>query len=309
MNLHTKPEFKELITLVAKEYHIPETAVERDYFIVRSLLFLSKSDYVDACVFKGGTSLSKCYPGSIERFSEDIDLTFIPKDGMKNKQIEKSLKNIEKIMTQDFETEIIRENRNDRNKSSYFWYGNRDNKIKLEIGSSVRPDPYGMKFLKTYIQDYLEKHGYNDAILEFELESIAINVLNIERTFLDKIMAVKRHAFCGTIKDKARHIYDVTKLLALPEIKQFLNNTNELKKLIILTKETDAFYLEKRNCPKEYNPKDLYNFEQWKDKLLEAKIPYEKLHEDLLYTDEQQNFNDAIEAFEYVSDVFEHIDE
>ena len=36
---------------------------------------LADSEYAEKCVFKGGTSLSKCYPGSIERFSEDIDLT------------------------------------------------------------------------------------------------------------------------------------------------------------------------------------------------------------------------------------------
>ena len=67
MLLHNHPdEFKSLITLTAREKHIPEQAVERDYFIVRSLQFLAESEYAEECVFKGGTSLSKCYPGSIE---------------------------------------------------------------------------------------------------------------------------------------------------------------------------------------------------------------------------------------------------
>ena len=59
---------------------------------------LEKSEFADCCVFKGGTSLSKCYPGSIERFSEDIDLTFLA-SGLSKKQYDKSLKKIEKIMT------------------------------------------------------------------------------------------------------------------------------------------------------------------------------------------------------------------
>ena len=46
------------------------------------------SEYADKCVFKGGTSLSKCYPGSIQRFSEDIDLTYIPDDATSKKQDE-----------------------------------------------------------------------------------------------------------------------------------------------------------------------------------------------------------------------------
>ena len=75
MKLHTHPEeFRELITVVANEKHISESAVERDYYIVMMLKSLADSPYADQCVFKGGTSLSKCYPGSIDRFSEDIDL-------------------------------------------------------------------------------------------------------------------------------------------------------------------------------------------------------------------------------------------
>ena len=78
MKLHTHPEeFRELITVVANETHISESAVERDYYIVMMLKSLADSPYADQCVFKGGTSLSKCYPGSIDRFSEDIDLTFL----------------------------------------------------------------------------------------------------------------------------------------------------------------------------------------------------------------------------------------
>lgn len=75
MKLHeNKAEFRELITLTAQEKHIPESAVERDYYIVQALMSLSNSENADHCVFKGGTSLSKCYPGSIERFSEDTAL-------------------------------------------------------------------------------------------------------------------------------------------------------------------------------------------------------------------------------------------
>lgn len=78
MKLHTFPEeFRELITVVANEKHISESAVERDYYIVMMLKVLADSPYAEQCVFKGGTSLSKCYPGSIDRFSEDIDLTFL----------------------------------------------------------------------------------------------------------------------------------------------------------------------------------------------------------------------------------------
>lgn len=56
MKLHTHPEeFRELITVVANEKHISESAVERDYYIVMMLKSLADSPYADQCVFKGGT--------------------------------------------------------------------------------------------------------------------------------------------------------------------------------------------------------------------------------------------------------------
>ena len=310
MKLHeNKSEFRELITLTAQEKHIPESAVERDYYIVQALLFLSYSDNADRCVFKGGTSLSKCYPGSIERFSEDIDLTYIPEDGMINKQIERKLKAIEKTMTAGAEIEPIPEERNDHNKSSWFWHDSRDDKIKLEIGSSVRPEPYGIKSMKTYIQEYLENHGFYDVVSEYELTEISVNVLNIERTFIDKIMSVKRHAICGTIKTKVRHIYDVARLFRMREIQDFLANKDELKCLMDLTKQTDSVYLEKRNISENYDPTGAFGFVTWKSEFIMAKEAYEHLHEDLLYTDEKQNFDDAVSVFEQIDKVLIQIGE
>ena len=310
MPLHeNKTEFRELITLAAREKHIPESAVERDYYIVQALRFLSESENADRCVFKGGTSLSKCYPGSIERFSEDIDLTYIPEDGMTDKQIERKLKAVEKAMTAGAETEIIPEERNARNKSVWFWHGSRENKIKLEIGSSVRPEPYGVKTLKTYVQEYLETHGFEDAVREYGLTEIKVNVLNVERTFLDKIMSVKRHTICGTIRVKARHIYDVTRLFQMPGIRAFLDNKDELKRLIDLTKKTDSVYLEKRNIPETYNPTGPFGFATWKPEFLAAKDAYEHLHEELLYTDEKQSFEEAIKMFEQIDSILQEMGE
>jgi predicted nucleotidyltransferase component of viral defense system len=310
MRLHENiSEFNELITLTAQEKHIPESSVERDYYIVQALLLLSGSKNASRCVFKGGTSLSKCYPFSIERFSEDIDLSYIPEEGMKNKEIERKLKAIEKIMTSGAETEIIPEERNERNKSIWFWHGSRDNKIKLEIGSSVRPEPYGVKTIKTYIHEYLETHCFDDVIAEFGLTEVRVNVLNIERTFVDKIMAVKRHAICGTINSKARHIYDVVRLFKMQEIQGFLADKPNLKRLMVLTKQTDAIYLEKRNIPEGYGPTGSFDFASWKTAFMEAKGTYEHLHVDLLYTDKKQIFDDAVSVFEQINELLMQIDE
>ena len=310
MKLHEyQEEFKTLISIVASKLHIPESAVERDYYIVFLLKKLENSDYADKCVFKGGTSLSKCYPGSIERFSEDIDLTFLGMD-LSDNVCDKNIKRIEKIITHGAQTNKIPEERSPRSKSMHVWFGNEDNKIKLEIGSSVRPDPYSKKTFKSYIHEFLEEIGEKEDIKKYELTSVTLNVLNIERTFIDKIMSVKRHAICGSLDKKVRHIYDVVRLFKLPNIQDFLLNKSELKRIIQVTKETDSYYLEKREIPKEYNPKEAYDFNSWREHFtLEIRSRYETLHKDLLYTDEQQDFDDALNTFDALNQIFLEIGE
>ena len=312
MNLHIdKESFNDLIIITAKERGIPESAVKRDYYIVMVLQKLEQSEYAENCVFKGGTSLSKCYPGSIERFSEDIDLTFITEEDLSDKQYSRKIKQIETIMSVGATSEKINAERNNRNKSSMIWFDDDvDTRIKLEIGSSVRPDPYEKRTLKTYIQEHLEKEGMTEAIEQIDLKPVTINTLNIERTFLDKLFSVKRHAICGTLNKKVRHIYDVTRLYDMKEIQEFLLNKDELKRLVELTKKTDSFYLEKRNISKDYRPDGNYSFEEW-GKYFDDSIQdrYEKLHEDLLYTDEKQNFLKAIETFEKINGLFKEIEE
>ena len=310
MKLHVyQAEFEELTSLVAHEKHISESAVRRDYAIVRLLKNLADSPYAEQCVFKGGTSLSKCYPGSIERFSEDIDLTFLGME-LGDKECDRTIKKIEGTMTVGAETEKISTERSNRSKSMYVWFEDPLDKIKLEIGSTVRPDPYLKKQIKTYIQEFLEMHGFEEDVKRYELCSVELNTLGIERTFVDKVMSVKRHAICGTLGSKVRHIYDIKKLYFMPEIQEFISDDDQLQRLVRLTKETDSYYLGKRNIPATYDPDGPYAFDAWRDSLDgTVRNNYEKLHETLLFTDEKQVFKDAVEVLEKIDARFRQIGE
>lgn len=310
MKLHLdKSEFNLLVSFVASDYHIPESAVRRDYFMTLVLGRLSRSEYASRCVFKGGTSLSKCYPETIERFSEDIDLTFLGMD-LSDKACSKTIKKIESILSEGLETEAVANERSPRSKSMYLWYENPADKIKLEIGSNVKPDPYSSMTISSYIRDFLIDGGYFEEIEKYELDEFELNVLSITRTFTDKIMAVKRHALCGSLDKKVRHIYDVTMLFEQPEIQAFIGDVSELKRVISLTKQTDAYYLAKRNIPEGFDPLGPYDFEAW-DFLFDDGIKhrYETLQEDLLYTDEKQDFGRAKETFMLISNILKKIGE
>lgn len=185
MNLHEyESDFKALAGIVSEKLHIKASDVKRDYFIVYMLNKLAQSEWVDRCVFKGGTSLSKCYPHSIERFSEDIDLTYL---GMEedDKTCDKSIRKIISVMTEGAHSEKIPGEGNARNKSRKVWFDGQSTYIKLEIGSSIRPEPYSLKTIKSYIHGYLDEVGNAAAIDRFELKAVTINTLAIERTFVD----------------------------------------------------------------------------------------------------------------------------
>lgn len=180
----------------------------------------------------------------------------------------------------------------------------------MEIGSSVKPHPYGLKPLKSYIHEYLLQIGETETAKEYGLQSFEVNVLDIERTFVDKLMTVKRHAICGSLPMKVRHIYDVVRLLDMQVIQDFMSNNEELKEIIQMTKKTDSKYLEKRNIPEEYNPMGPYDFKSWKGKFNSGiKSSYEDLHNHLLYTDIQQEWDQVEKTFERINQILKDIDE
>jgi len=76
---------------------------------------------------------------------------------------------------------------------------------------------------------YLGKAG--DIIVEYELETFSVNVLDYRRTFCEKLSAVARASYesdnnFDELKKKIRHLYDLYYLMQEKEIIQFLNSDN-----------------------------------------------------------------------------------
>ena len=63
-----------IFEVTAREMRVRPIIVEKDFWVCVVLNYLlNESKFKDILIFKGGTSLSKCY-GVIKRFSEDVDL-------------------------------------------------------------------------------------------------------------------------------------------------------------------------------------------------------------------------------------------
>lgn len=74
MLLHNdKDLFREVVLSTSEKMNLVVPIVEKDYYVTMLLQKLAAD--CPASVFKGGTSLSKCYH-IIDRFSEDIDISF-----------------------------------------------------------------------------------------------------------------------------------------------------------------------------------------------------------------------------------------
>ena len=68
---------------------IPGNIIEKDYYVTITLKSLS--DKLEDMVFKGGTSLTKCYQ-LLDRFSEDIDLSYTAESGVPGDSRKRQLK-------------------------------------------------------------------------------------------------------------------------------------------------------------------------------------------------------------------------
>ena len=254
MKLHlNKEDFTDLIRLTAQDMNILEVYIEKDYWVCYILKNLSKSEYLENIVFKGGTSLSKAY-GLIERFSEDIDLQLLNFEGGDSKK-KNLIKNIEVDISEGL---VLLEGHPRESKSgnirktiySYvrlieendFFQGSQE--LVLEINAMSTPEPYEKREIKTYISEFLEKTN-RDYINEYELESFTVNVLDKRRTFVEKIFAVIDFSFEANyieeLSNKIRHIYDLYILFNDEEVKEFFNSSEFYQMANKVVVENDFF--------------------------------------------------------------------
>ena len=78
-----------LIIQVSSKLNLPVQAIEKDWWVTIVLEALFSLPMSEHFVFKGGTSLSKCW-NLITRFSEDIDISLSPEAFGKKYEVEPS---------------------------------------------------------------------------------------------------------------------------------------------------------------------------------------------------------------------------
>ena len=159
MYLHenNKELFKDLISITSERMHIREEIIEKDYYVTMILRLLANIS--DKIVFKGGTSLSKAFE-IIDRFSEDVDITFTEHIGdSRRKRLKyEILKPIEEKLKMDIKNWAYIESNKNYNHYDYYYNSVLDNSmggltpyIKLETAFMSYSFPTEEKFISNYI--------------------------------------------------------------------------------------------------------------------------------------------------------------
>lgn len=219
MFLHNDKElFKDVIVATAVDQNRPVAIVEKDYYVTMILKLLAQVE--PRCVFKGGTSLSKCHH-VIDRFSEDIDITFSDTltQGQRRKLKNDTINNISKVL--DLPIVNWNETRGRRDYNCYiFDYEPIEGEVEKSLLSGVKMEvalgsiafPTVKMPVDSYVYQYLSKENM-EIIQEFGFEPFEMTLQSLERTFADKVFAICDYYMEGKVKRHSRHIYDLYMLL------------------------------------------------------------------------------------------------
>lgn len=220
LHIDNKELLSDMIHLTSERLHVAEDIVEKDYYVTMILGILAKAKYT--VVFKGGTSLSKAF-GVIDRFSEDIDITFTEHLGANRR------KRLKYEILQPISEELGLEIKNwdsiesDKDYNHYDYYyesistsplGNLSSYVKLETALMSYAFPTVEQEIDNYIYKALSEEE-PELMETYGLTPFAMRVQALDRTLIDKIFAICDYYMLHRANRNSRHLYDVYMLSKL----------------------------------------------------------------------------------------------
>lgn len=259
-------ELYEFVSYYATKNKLRDDIIEKDLWNCYFLDYLfSRSQYKDYFIFKGGTSLSKCY-NLINRYSEDLDVVldsnilginleekiesltsrnqkekFVKKinaiamDFISNKLIPIMKEECEKEIGKKLEFELI------ENDLAFYItyphiasYGYVEPRVKIEMSSLSAIIPTEITKIEPYVNGVIKNE---DLKVSFNVKS-----MKPERTFWEKALILHQEAnrIDGEFPNRySRHYYDLYKIYNSNKWNETINN---LKLLDEVRKFTITFY-------------------------------------------------------------------
>lgn len=316
-----KIENKEKVAIfnaIAADKGMKPFAVEKDWWVSRTLEIIFQMDIAKHLVFKGGTSLSKAWK-LINRFSEDIDLAidreffFTPKKDWSKKELTKVRKQAGVFSTGQFfedlkaefasrgfsglEFKVIEAKDSDQDpRIIEIYYPNLIAKpseymlprVQVEIGCRSLREPLSIQTFGSMVDEVYADKDFAEPLFK-------VPAVNPERTFLEKLFLLheefQRPPEKRRVERLSRHLYDIYHLTKAGVADKAINN-KELYETIVSHRHKFSYWGSmnyNNHNPKTLNPIPPPEIiDDWKD-------DYAKMLEEMIYEKDKPTFADLID--------------
>jgi len=265
--------FRQAIQFTSDKIGIAPIYIEKDYWVTYALYLIVNSELGKDVVFKGGTSLSKCF-GIIHRFSEDIDIVVLRENGETDSKMKTKLRYISgalepflpevKIAGVTRKMGMNRKTAHSYNKVFTGEYGQVRDKLILESTWFGHADPFSVKSISSYVGDMVMNNDNSNIAVEYELHPFQLKVMDPERTICEKIMSLVRFSYGKNpivdLKIKVRHSYDLHMLLQIPKYLEFVKSEN-FSSLLLQVAADDVISFKNNNDWLNNHPNDALIFD------------------------------------------------
>ncbi len=238
MKLHENTAlFRDAIRFTAQRMNLPPEYIEKDYWVTYVLYTLFTHEIGADTVFKGGTALSKCYK-TINRFSEDIDLVVVRREGESNNRMTTKIKTISDVVCAvlpEVDIEGLTQKTGMNRKTAHTYqkefkddYGQIRDVIVVEATWLGYFEPYTTQQVVSLVGEMMLSNNQAaiaeaNGVLPFD-----VRVLEPTRTVCEKIMSLVRFSYgedaIDDLKKKIRHAYDLHQLLNQKEFAEFFRS-------------------------------------------------------------------------------------
>jgi len=298
MNLHeNKQLFSQAVRFTSDQVGIPAIYIEKDYWVTYALHTIAHNPVGSETVFKGGTALSKCF-NLIQRFSEDIDLVVLRREGETNSLLTTKIRKISKVVSNvlpEVEIAEVTQKMGMNRKTAHTYskkfqgdYGQVRDVIIVEATWLGYYEPYTTKTVRSFIFDMMEKTGQLELAKEYDLLPFEFKVLAPERTICEKIMSLVRFSHSeNPIEDltkKIRHTYDLYLLLENKDLLAFFKS-NDFEEMLLKVASDDVTSFKNNNKWLQHHPSEAKIFAELETVWDTLKGTYNGDFKKLLYGD------------------------
>ena len=296
MKLHEdKKLFRQAIQFTADEKKMPAIYIEKDYWVTYALYTIFNHPIGTDTVFKGGTALSKCYD-MINRFSEDIDLVILRREGESNNKLTTKIKTIGEVVNKvlpEVTIEGLTHKMGMNRKTAHAYgkefqgnYGQVRDAIVVEATWLGYFEPYTTKSLSSFVGNMMLTNGQIEIAKENGLMPFDVRVLEPSRTICEKIMSLVRFSYgaeaIDDLKKKIRHTYDLHQLLQQNEFEEFFHSASFDDMLLKVAKDDVASY-KNDNQWLAYHPNEALIFKNLETVWPQLKSTYSGDFKNLVY--------------------------